>query len=241
MRGVATIWKKEVRTYATSARWYVLAAIAVSITSVFFFVANLSSLFGRMATFEHVAGFLAFPILMVVTPIFTMRLFAEEANRGTLELLLTSPVRDWEIVAGKFFGALTAYLAILVVSLVYPFVLFRFSEPDLGVMLAQYLGLIALSAAFISVGMFTSALTESQILAAVFSFLLLVALWILPWLADAVSEQLGEIGQILAPLPHLENFNRGLIDSVDVFYYLAFTAIFLVLSLRFLEARRWAG
>lgn len=238
MRGVLTIWKKEAWVYATSARWYVLAALLVSFTSLWFWFANLQE--GRQATLAHIMGLLSF-LLMAVTPIFTMRLIAEESNRGTLELLLTSPVRDGEIVLGKFLGALSAYGAIFAVTLLYPALLMRFAEPDVGPMIAQYVGMVGLSCAFISVGLFASSVTDSQVLAAVLGYILLFAFWILNWIADALPATLGDIGKAASVLGHLEKFNRGVIDAVDVFYYVAFTAIFLLLSLRFVEARRWAA
>jgi ABC-2 type transport system permease protein len=178
---------------------------------------------------------------MTVTPIFTMRLVAEEANRGTLEMLLTSPIREWEIVVGKFFGALTAYAAIFAVTLLYPAILLRFSDPDIGPMIAQYLGIFLLCGAFIGVGLFASSVTDSQVLAAVFGYILLFGFWIVSWVAEALPGSAGDIGKAVSLLSHLEKFNRGIIDSVDVFYYVAFTSIFLLLSLRFVEARRWAA
>ena len=238
MRGAVTIWKKESWTYLTSARWYVVAALIVFAASVWFFFANLQE--GRQATLQHLFGLLSF-ILMSVTPIFTMRLVAEEANRGTLEMLLTSPIREWEIVVGKFFGALTAYAAIFVVTLLYPAILLRFADPDIGPMVAQYLGILLLSSAFIGVGIFASSVTDSQVLAAVFGYILLFGFWIVSWIAEALPGSAGDIGKALSLLSHLEKFNRGIIDSVDVFYYVAFTSIFLILSLRFVEARRWAA
>lgn len=238
MRGVLTIWKREVRFYATSARWYVMAAILFSFTSLWFWLANLQE--GRQATLSHVVGLLSF-LLMAITPVFTMRLVAEEANRGTLELLLTSPVREWQVVVGKFLGAVTAYAGIFALTLIYPAILFRFADPDPGPMIAQYVGLLGLSSAFIAVGLFASSVTDSQVLAAVFGYVLLLGFWILHWVTDAISGPIADLGQAASLLNHLEKFNRGMIDAIDVFYYLAFTSVFLVLSLRFVEARRWAA
>ena len=238
MNGVITIWKKEVRGYATSARWYFVAAIIVFFLSLGFFLMNLQE--GREATFAGVASWLAF-LLLFVTPIFTMRLVAEEANRGTLELLLTSPIREWQIVAGKFLGALTAYVALFSLTFVYPLILFRLADPDIGPMIAQYVGLLGISCAFISVGMFFSSVTDSQILAAAGSFVALLTLWIAHALTPIFPSGLEDLGETLSLYAHLEKFNRGVIDAVDVFYYLAFSAVFLVLAHRFVEARRWAA
>ena len=193
MRGVITIWKKEAWVYATSARWYVLAALMFGFTSLWFWFANLQE--GRQATLAHIMGLLSF-LLMAVTPIFTMRLIAEESNRGTLELLLTSPVREWQIVLGKFLGALSAYLAIFVLTLLYPAILFRFAEPDIGPMISQYAGMFGLSCAFIAVGLFASSVTDSQVLAAVLGYIMLFAFWILNWVADALPGSAADIGKV---------------------------------------------
>ena len=238
MRGVITIWKKETWGYLTSARWYVVVAMIMSFLSLGFYLMNLSE--GRQATLAPIAGWISF-VLIFVTPIFTMRLVAEEANRGTLEMLLTSPIREWQIVLGKFFGALTAYLGLFAVTLVYPALLLRFGNPDPGPMLTTYLGLIGLSSAFISIGMFFSSVTDSQILAAVLSFVALLTLWIAHFLTAILPDSMRDLGEVLSLYSHTEKFNRGVIDATDVFYYVAFTAVFLVLSQRFIEARRWAS
>lgn len=238
MRGIVTIWKKEVRTYATSARWYVVVALIVFFVSVGFRVMNLGE--GREANFAAVSSWISF-LLLFVTPVFTMRLIAEEANRGTLEMLLTSPVREWHIVLGKFLGALTAYGALFAVTLIYPAILFWYSDPDGGRIVAQYLGLLAISSAFISVGLFFSSVTDSQILAAIGTFITLITLWIAHALTPILPDALSNLGEEISIFAHLAKFERGVIDAVDVFYYLAFTAIFLVLTHRFVEARRWAA
>lgn len=238
MRGAVTIWKKEVWTYATGARWYVIAAILMSFLSLGFFLMNLQE--GREATFAGVAGWLAF-IMLFATPVLTMRLIAEEANRGTLEMLLTSPIRDWEVVLGKFFGALSAYVALFALTLLYPALLFKFASPDGGPMIAQYVGLLGVAAAFTSVGIFASSVTDSQILAAVLAFILNLFLWIAHVLTPILPEGMEKVGEALSVFSHMSKFNRGIIDSVDVFYYVAFSAVFLLLSLRFVEARRWAA
>lgn len=237
MTKTLTIWKKEVLGHATSPRAYVMVALLIFIASVFFGLGNLME--GRDSSMRGITGVLTF-LLMAITPILTMRVLAEENSRGTLELLLTSPVREVEIVLGKFLGVLTLYLALFAVTLVFPAVLLRIANPQLGMMGAQYLGMILCSMAFISVGVFASSITESQVIAAVVSYLLLLFLWISAFFAEAVPASIGPVVKAVGLLPHLGNFEKGIIDAVDVFYYLAFTAVFLFLAVRAIEARRWA-
>lgn len=238
MKGIVTIWKKEVLTYATSARWYVVVALLVFFVAIGFRLVNLGE--GRDANLQVVTSWMSF-LLLFVTPIFTMRLIAEEANRGTLEMLLTSPVREWHIVLGKFFGALTAYCALFAATLVFPAILAWYADPDAGRIVAQYLGLVAISCTFISIGLFFSSVTDSQILAAVGTFITLLLLQIAHFVSQLFPDALAGLGRELSIFGHLEKFERGVIDALDVFYYVAFTVVFLVLTHRFVEARRWAA
>ena len=231
-----TIWKKEAWSYATMARWYVMGAIFFGMSAVAFAVVNLFAT--RDANVGQVTGFMGF-LLMTLTPIFTMRLVAEEANRGTLEMLLTSPVRDWEIVAGKYLGALTALVAMFATTLIFPLILTGYGEPDWGMTAAQYLGLTLQASAFIAIGLFFSSVTNSQALAAGACFVVLVLLWIFESVISVVPS-ISFLAPHLSLFSHAHRFQKGVIDALDVFYYLAFTAIFLVLALRSIDARRWA-
>lgn len=232
-----TIWKKEVLGHATSPRAYVMVSLMIFFSATIFWIGNLQE--GRDSSMRGITGLLTF-LLLAITPILTMRVLAEENSRGTLELLLTSPVREAEIVLGKFLGVLTLYLALFAVTLVFPAILLRIAEPQLGMMGAQYLGMILCSMAFISVGVFASSITESQVIAAVVSYLLLLFFWIAGFFSEALPSKVGKVVGAAGLLPHIENFGKGIIDAVDVFYYLAFTAVFLFLAIRAIEARRWA-
>ncbi|HVO29951.1 MAG TPA: ABC transporter permease subunit, partial [bacterium] len=173
---IITLWKKEVLNYATSLRAYVLVALLTAFSALWFFVVNLWQV--RDSSMRGVTVFLSF-LLLAITPILTMRTLAEENSRGTLELLLTSPVREWDIVLGKFLGALTLYMTLFAITLIFPLILFQVSEPEKGPLFTQYLGLVLSSAAFISVGIFASAITESQVIAAITGYVLLLAFWII--------------------------------------------------------------
>lgn len=234
---IVTIWKKEVLNYATSLRAYVLIALMTAFAALWFFVVNLWQV--RDSSMRGVTVFLSF-LLLAITPILTMRTLAEENSRGTLELLLTSPVREWDIVLGKFLGALTLYMTLFAITLVFPLILFQVSQPEKGPLFTQYLGMVLSSAAFISVGIFASAITESQVIAAITGYILLLAFWIIGLFAQILPTTAGAIAKGIALSQHLDNFAKGVVDSVDLYYYVAFTAAFLFLTYRAVEARRWA-
>ncbi len=232
-----TIWKKEVLSNFTSARAYVMCALMMFFAAWIFWLGSLQE--GRDASIRGIMGLFVF-LLLAITPILTMRTLSEENSRGTLELLLTSPVKELDIVLGKFLGTLTLYLTLFAMTGIFPLILFKVSTPEGGPMAAQYLGMILCSMAFISVGIFASSITSSQVIAAVVSYLLLLMFWISWFFAQALPSRVADVVKQVALIDHLDNFGKGVVDAVDVFYYLAFTVAFLFLAVRAVEARRWA-
>ena len=237
MKKVITVWKKEALGHATSLRSYVMLSLTFAFTAVWFFLINLWQV--REASLRGVMVFVAF-ILLAITPIVTMRTIAEERSGGTLEMLLTSPVRDFDIVLGKFLGAFTLYVVFFALTLVFPFVLFSVGSPEKGPLFTQYLGMLLASAAFVSVGLFASSVTESQMIAALVGYILLLGFWVVGMFASILPGTSGAIARGVALSQHLDNFAKGVVDAVDLYYYVAFTGIFLFLTWRALEARRWA-
>jgi ABC-2 type transport system permease protein len=180
-------------------------------------------------------------ILLLLMPLVTMRLFAEERRSGTIELLLTYPVRDGAVLLGKFLAALALYIIMLVLTLVYPGLLFAFARPEWGPVVTGYLGLLLLGSAFIAAGLFASSLTENQIVAAMTTFGILLLFWVISWTADTVGGTAGRILTHLSLIEHFDNFGKGVLDTRDIVYYLSFITVALFLTLRALEARRWKG
>jgi ABC-2 type transport system permease protein len=178
-------------------------------------------------------------VLIFIAPLLTMRLLADEQKTGTLEILLTAPVRDWEVVLGKYFAAMGLFLLMLVATLYYPFILWRIGgNPDWGPILSGYLGLILLSSAMIAIGTLTSAVTENQIVAAVLGFGVLLLLWLIES-ARNVAPGAGEILAYLALPAHYDDFASGAINLDDVVYYVSMTVGSLFLATRILETRRY--
>jgi len=180
-------------------------------------------------------------VLLFFMPMLTMRLFAEEKKSGTMELLLTYPVRDGEVLAGKFLAAGALYVILLGLTLVYPGLIAYFTRVEWGPILTGYLGLVLTGATFLAVGVLISSLTENQIVAGFGTFGVLLALWIIGWGAEFAAGNLRAVLQYLSITEHMDTFSRGLIDTKDLVYYGSAIALALFLTLRSLDSKRWRG
>jgi ABC-2 type transport system permease protein len=250
------IFKKEMRLYFTSPVAWVVFTIFLLIAGYFFYsifafftLASMQSAMNpQMGRDLNVTDSVMRPlfsnisvILLLLMPLVTMRLFAEERRAGTIELLLTYPVRDGAVLAGKYLSALALYAIMIALTLLYPGIVVYFARLEWGPILTGYLGLLLMGATFIAVGVFASSLTENQIVAAITTFGVLLIFWILGWSADYAGGTAGKVLQFLSILEHNDSFSKGVLDTKDVLYYLNFTVLALFLTLRSLEARRWKG
>ncbi len=239
MRNVLAITGKELRTYFVSPVAYVVAAGFLLIMGIFFAFVVMQSPQSQNISLEPVLGSAPI-ILLLLAPVLTMRLLAEETRSGTMELVLTSPVRDGEVVLGKYLASLLFFLFMLALTLVYPLVLLRFGNPDRGVLVSSYVGAALFGAAFLAVGVLASALTQNQIVAAVISLATLLALWLIDIFANLTRGALADILNYLSIISRYSDFLRGVISSQNVIYYLSVIAVALFLATRALETRRWA-
>jgi ABC-2 type transport system permease protein len=250
------IFKKELRLYFSSPVAWVLLTIFLLIAGYFFYAifaffttASMQSAMNpQMGRDLNVTDSVLRPlfsnlavILLLLMPLLTMRLFAEERRSGTIELLLTYPVRDGAVLLGKYLAAFALYAVMIAGTLVYPAILFYFARVEWGPLLTGYVGLLLMGAMFLAVGLFASSLTENQIVAAITTFGILLMFWIVGWSADYAGGSAGKVLQHLSILEHNDSFSKGVFDTKDVIYYLDFTILALFLSLRSLEARRWKG
>ena len=178
-------------------------------------------------------------VLLFLAPLLTMRLLSEEIRSGTLELLLTAPVRGWEVVLGKFLAVFTFFIALLVPTLYYLFLLMRFGSPDIPVTLSGYLGIILLGAMLIGLGVLTSAVSTHQIMAAGLGIFFSVAFWMIGGLAYFFPGFGGNILNYLSIQKHLFDFMLGLISTSNIVYFLSITTAALFLATRILEMKRW--
>lgn len=169
-------------------------------------------------------------VLLFVAPFITMRLIAEERRDHTIELLLTSPVKSWEIVMGKFLAATGLLAAMVGATLVYPLALQLVGRPDWGVVFASYAGLVFLCSTYVAIGLFWSSRTENQVVAAVLSFGTLLFFWLISWAAHSAGPVWGDVLTGLSLIGHYTNFSMGVLQVEDVVYYLSFTGFALFLT-----------
>lgn len=250
------IFKKEMRLYFTSPVAWVVVAVFLLIAGyffssifAFFALASMQSAMNpAMGRELNVTDSVMRPlfsnisvILLLLMPLVTMRLFAEERRSGTIELLLTYPVRDGAVLMGKYLAALALYASMLALTLLHPAIVVYFARVEWGPLVTGYLGLLLMGGAFLAVGVFASSLTENQIIASITSFGILLILWIIGWSADSLGGAWGKVLQHLSILEHNDNFSKGVLDTKDILYYLNFIALALFLTLRALETRRWKG
>ena len=233
---IFAIMKKELQSFFYSPVAYIVFASFLMIVGYLFWVILISS---RMASLEPMLYNAAF-ILLLASPVLTMRLVSEEKKSRTIELLLTSPISPAEIIAGKFLACFTLYLVLILLTVQYPLVLSAYStEFDMGPVYSGYIGLVLLGAAFISMGLFASTLTENQIIAAMVSFGGLVLFWIFGWAKHAFDNAFGQILGNLSIFDRYAEFLRGIVDSGNVIFFVVFTLTWLFLATRVLESDRW--
>lgn len=241
----AAIFAKELHAYFTSMRAYVVGAVFLAVTG-FYAYTNLT-FFVLMGGMDLTRGFWQYQfhdtrfVLLVVTALLTMRLIAEERKLGTLELIWTYPVSDAAVILGKYAAALVVVVVLLACTAIYPLAIARIYPVDVGPVLAGYLGLFLLAAAFAAVGLWTSSLTDSQVVASILSFGILLLFWILTWNQAAASDWVIALLVPISLFDRFYTFARGAIDLRDVVFLLSFSVLFLALTLFTLESRRWRG
>jgi len=178
-------------------------------------------------------------LCLFLVPMITMRLFAEENNRGTIELLLTSPVHDWEILLGKWLGALGMYASLLAFTGLNMIFLFAYGSPDWKPMATGYLGLLLQGGAMLAIGTFISTTTKNQIVAAFATFGTLLLLWVFEWVAGYEQSPWAKVMAYMSLVSHFESFAKGVIELKDVIYYVSVIFLGLFLTARSLESLRW--
>jgi ABC-2 type transport system permease protein len=235
LSNIVPIFRRELRSYFNSPIAYVFIVVFLAIIGWFF----TSSLFlANIASMQVVFGLVPAAFLFFV-PAITMRLVAEERKSGTLELLTTKPVRDVEIVLGKFLAAWTLLAVTLLPTLAYCITLMMLGDLDLGPVITGYVGLLLMGAVYIGIGIFASSLTENQIVALVLSFLMVFALFMLDKILIYMPEGFASTLEFLGIDFHFSNVARGVIDSRDVVYFGSLLGFTLMLATVSLERRKW--
>ena len=232
---MAAIFWKEVKSYFYSPMAYILIGLFILLTSIIF----LPYLRYGYGDFNDTLATMGF-ILIVVIPVLTMRILAEDRKHGTEVLLITSPVNITSMVIGKFLAVYFVFAVMTVLTFVYPIVQLAFGAKFTVQLIGGYIGFMLLGATYIAVGVFASSLTENQVIAVIISYASLLIMW----LADSMSNVVGGFASKLLSwfsiLSRYEDFNRGILGLSPVVYYLSFTAVFLFLTIRVIEKRRWS-
>jgi ABC-2 type transport system permease protein len=253
LRNIGTIASKELRGYfASPIAWVVLGLFAVIFG--LFFIAHLESFsqqsmqagqYGGAPNVNQtlIRGLFANASVLVlfILPMVTMRTYSEEKRSGTIELLLTSPLTDMEIVLGKFFGAVVLYAALLAVTFFHLGLLFYYGNPEVRPLFAGYMGLLLQGAVFISIGLFFSSTTKNQMAAGAATFVTLLMFWIIGWFADGASPLVRDIVSYLSITDHFDDFGKGVIDTKHLVYYLSLITFGLFLTLKSMDTERWRG
>ena len=235
MRNVWAVSVRELRSYFLSPLAYVVIALFLALSGYLFalILAN-----GREASLRGLVQNISVLYLFIV-PAISMRLLAEEQRTGTVELLLTNPVQEWEIVTGKFLASVMLVLVMLGLTLLFPLFLFIYGNPDRGPIITGYVGIFLQAAAFLSIGLWASSLTQNQIVAAIVSFALLLILWLSENLGQFLGGTIGSIISYTSVITHFQSFPQGVIQSNDVIYYLSLVLAGIVLSTLSLQSRRY--
>jgi ABC-2 type transport system permease protein len=235
MSATLAISKRELRTYFNSPVAYIVVTVFMLLAGYLFFNTVFIE---KQAEMRGYFGLV--PMLFTfIIPAMTMRLIAEEKGSGTIELLITMPVRDWEVVVGKFLAALGLLAVLLALTLVYAFTLASIGPIDKGPTYGGYLGLLLMGASYVAIGVMASSFTRNQIVAFILAFAICFALYLFGRVVQIVPPALQPIISVLSIDNHFESISRGVIDTRDIIYYLSVIAVSLVIATVSLESRKW--
>lgn len=253
MHNILAIWRREMRAYFVSPIAYAVLTVFLLLSGFFFYsmlnyAIQASMMQGQFSAPQpmDVPGMVSRSffgttsvVLLFMIPMLTMGLFAEEKRRGTIELLLTTPVGNFQAMMGKYLASLTFLVIMLLGTVLTIGVLFIYGNPELKPILGGYLGLLLYGAALLSIGLFISTLTENQIVAVVLTFGVILALWLIDSFSSSAIGLTRDVLSYLSVIGHLDDFIKGVIDTSHVIFYLTFAFFGLFLTYRSLESMRW--
>ena len=255
MRNILAIAHKELKSYFSSPIAYIVIGFWALLYG-YFFIAILQFFVRQSMQMSRFGGpqsmnvnqQLIRPLLQNVTildlfllPMVTMRTYAEEKRSGTIELLLTSPVSDFEIIMGKFLGAMALYTVMLAVTLLHIGLLFWYGHPEWKPIVTAYLGLWLLGGCFVSLGLLISSMTKNQIVAGMVTFAIFLMFWVITWVGSFSGPTVDKLTQYLSIIDHLDDFNKGVLDTSHLIYYLSFITFGLFLTAKSVDTERWRG
>lgn len=231
------VFKRDLKAYFTSPLGYVFIAAFLAVMNAFFYIYNVAQAYSQLAS---VFNFMVYTLIFV-TPLLTMRLFSEEFKQKTDQLLLTSPVKVRSIVFGKFLAALAIFAIALAVTLLYVIIIASHGQPNVRELLANYLAIFCVAAAFISIGVFISSLTENQLVSAI----LTLAVFLILYLIDtsgfgAQNAFLNNLLYSISLFVRYTTISNGVLAFSDLVFYISVAAIFIFATTRVIEKKRWS-
>ena len=257
MGNILAIAQKELKSYFSSPIAYIVIGVFALLYGFFYFVmlqyfmrVAMEMSMGPEASGDavNINQIMLRPMMQNVTvivlfilPMITMRTYAEEKRSGTIELLLTSPLTDFQIITGKFLGALALYATMLAVTTIHVAVLFFYGSPEWKPIVTAYVGLLLLGGCFLSVGLFVSSLTRNQVIAGVVTFGLALLLWVISWVSSFATGMVGTVLSYLSIIDHFDDFAKGVIDTTHIVFYLSFITFGLFLTAKSVDSERWRG
>lgn len=236
MRNMLNIYKKELIVYFTTPVAYITMFAFLVISGYLFHfyvsyvrISDMSKVFNNMI----VAG-------MLISPLLTMRLLSEEKKLGTYELLRTSPIHLYQVVIAKYFASLTIFLSGLLLTICYVIIMGIYGKPDYGTIVSGYIGFILAMSAFLSIGLFSSALSQNQMVAGIMGFAFIFLLWFIDVLSGIVnSDFISNVLSELSFLNHFSNFLTGVVDTKDVVFFIFWIVLSLTLTTKVMEIKTW--
>ncbi|HEY8422911.1 MAG TPA: ABC transporter permease [Thermoclostridium sp.] len=231
------IWKREVQAYFYQPIAYILIGLFFLISSIYFTFGTVASYYAQLNSLLSSIIF----ILTFVCPILTMRILTEDRKNGTEVLLVTSPVDVYQIVLGKFLAAFTVFMVMFASTFIYLIIIYILGgRPEIPVLVGGYIGFLLVGACYVAIGVFASSLTENQIVAAIISFAILLLINIIDAIASFIGGFTAKILDMFSLLSRYEDLNSGILDITSIIYYLSFIAVFLFLTTRVIDKRRWS-
>ncbi len=241
MKNIFAICAKEIQTYFVSPVAYIALVTFLLGSGCFFtyfyFIPASRFQYEGSATFQPASYYMAW-LFVLVLPLITMRLFAEEKRLRTIELLMTSPVTDTQVVVGKYLASLVLLGILVLGSFFYPFYVMLYGNPDPGPIAAGYIGLLLLGAAILSIGLLLSSMSSNQLVAALTSIITIFLLWLIGF-ASQTPGTLGKVFGSLSLMEHYQDFTRGIITSTDTVYFLSIILVCLYLTVKSVESAKW--
>lgn len=260
MYKIWAIFERELKSYFVSPIAYVIIALFIAVAGIFFYlilssfvqkcfqVDMYSQQWQQMTPPMNLHEWVTRPffgnvatIALMILPLMTMKLYAEEKKTGTIELLQTSPITNVQTLIGKYAASVVLYIVMLMITFFYMLFLFAYGKPEIAQIFSGYLGILLIGSSYLAIGLLFSTFTDNQIVAAVSTIAVILVFWAVGWVSNFLDPGLGKLLSQFSLIEHLDDFEKGIIDTKNIAFYLSFIFISLFLSYASIESARWRG